>query len=266
MDRDETPTTERSLPGRTESGRASIQGNLDRLRSAQKPARGTAAYSRYVNRPLGRQVAALAHRLGISPNQATVVSATLSACGIALIALRRPDLLSAVMVPVLLAAGYVMDSVDGQLARLRGQGSAAGEWLDHTVDLVKTLCLHLAVLIAWYRWPPIEGWAVLLIPMGFLVVATTTYFGLILMPTLRRAAPADPATLPPENPLRAWLLLPVDYGMVCWLFLLLASPTLFLAGYSAFGVCAALALAAALRKWWRELRTQDRERAALGVP
>ena len=53
---------------------------------------------------------------------------------------------------VLLASGYVMDSVDGQLARLRGSGSLSGEYLDHTVDCVKTATLHLAVLISWYRF------------------------------------------------------------------------------------------------------------------
>ena len=131
----------------------SYGSNLDALRSAQKPSRGTAAYSRLVNRPAGRMVAALAHGMGVTPNQATAVSATLTGAGILLIALARPGWVTGVAIAVLLASGYVLDSVDGQLARLRGGGSKSGEWLDHTVDCVKTSSLHLVVLVSCSsRW------------------------------------------------------------------------------------------------------------------
>ena len=47
---------------------------LTRLRAAQKPAgRGAPAYSVYVNRPLGRRIAARAHLLGLRPNQITAM-------------------------------------------------------------------------------------------------------------------------------------------------------------------------------------------------
>src|SRR5699024_6563263 len=67
--------------------------NLEALRAAQKPARGTAAYGRYVNRPAGRVVAAWAHTVGMTPNVATAISAVLSGSGLVLIALARPSLL-----------------------------------------------------------------------------------------------------------------------------------------------------------------------------
>lgn len=232
---------------------------LDSLRRAQKPAAGTAAYSRLVNRPLGRRVAAAAYVLGMSPNQATAVSASLSALGIALIALGRPGPVLGIAVSLALAAGYVLDSVDGQLARLRGGGSKSGEWLDHTIDCFKTSTLHLAVLISWFRYPVAEHPAWLLVPIGFEVVAVVTYFGLILMPTLRpRAETTEIGSLSPtENPWRKWLLLPVDYGVLCWAFLLLAWPTLFAGVYSLLLLAGAGALGLALRKWWRELRVLD---------
>ncbi len=71
-------------------GRHGFRGDLARLRSAQKPAYGTPAYSRYVNRPAGRVVAAVAHQFGLSPDGATAISAALSATGLALLGTLAP--------------------------------------------------------------------------------------------------------------------------------------------------------------------------------
>lgn len=236
--------------------------NMDALRAAQKPSRGTAAYSRLVNRPAGRVVAAATHVLGLTPNGATAISATLSATGLLLMACLPPSWWLAVSVAVLLAGGYVMDSVDGQLARLRGSGTLSGEYLDHTVDCVKTATLHLAVLVSWYRFPPVEERAWLLVPVAFVVVDMMSFFGLVTMPLLRRlhrVRETTPSPAPaPEHPLRMWLILPTDYGVFCWMFLLLAWPPLFLAGYTAMFVVNTLVMVPVLAKWWRELRVMDR--------
>lgn len=239
-----------------------FHGNMAALRAAQKPSRGTAAYSRLVNRPAGRVVAAGAHVVGLTPNAATAISATLSAAGLLLLATRPPSGWLAVTVAVLLAAGYVMDSVDGQLARLRGSGSLSGEYLDHTVDCVKTVTLHMAVLISWYRFPPVEERAWLLVPVAFVVVDMMSFFGLVTMPLLRRlhgpASTATGAAPAPEHPLRQWLILPTDYGTFCWMFVLLAWPPLFVTGYTAMFAVNALVMVPVLGKWWRELRAMDR--------
>ncbi|MCD9153791.1 CDP-alcohol phosphatidyltransferase family protein [Aeromicrobium duanguangcaii] len=240
------------------SERQSFRFGLADLRAAQKPARGTPAYSRHVNRPLGRIVAAWCNSHGMRPNQATAISATLSASAITLLATVRPTWWLGLLIAFLLAAGYVMDSVDGQLARLRGGGSLAGEWLDHTVDCFKTLTLHLAVAVSWFRFADLPHDAWLLVPLGFTVVAAAMFFGLMLIPTLRPAAisaPTEPA--PPEGPLRRFLILPTDYGFQCWAFALLGWTVGFRVLWTVtFVGCAAL-LALALRKWWRELRALD---------
>ena len=256
-------------PTRTRSAYAR---NLSALAAAQKPPRGTAAYSRFVNRPAARRVAAAGAVIGLTPNAATALSAVLSASGLALLALVEPSWALGLAVSCLLALGYVMDSVDGQLARLAGNGSLAGEWLDHTVDLVKTCLLHLAVLVSCYRFAPLgagrDAWlgeAVLLLPMTFLVVDLTYYFSIVTLPLLRRQAapegrpgPALPAAAAaPESRWRAWLLLPLDYGVVCWTFLLLARPPAFVAAYGLMVVANAALLALGCRKWWAELRALD---------
>ncbi len=239
--------------------RAGYRLNVTALAAAQKPSRGTAAYSRLVNRPLARRVAAAAHLLGMTPNAATAVSATASATGLVLLAAVPPSPALGLLVSVLLAAGYVMDSVDGQLARLRGHGSAAGEWLDHTVDCAKTCGFHLAVLIAWYRFEPVESRAVLLVPVAFLLVDVVCYFGIVTMPLLRAVHGVRPvATTRREHPLRTWLLLPSDYGVFCWIFLLVGWPPAFVAGYTALFALNAALLVLALGKWWRELNGLER--------
>lgn len=239
---------------------ATYRQALRALKAAQKPSAGTAAYSRLVNRPLGRLVAAAGHVLGMTPNQATAISATMSGSAILLLATLPPTWWLGVGVALLLALGYVMDSVDGQLSRLRGGGSKSGEWLDHTIDCFKTSALHLAVLISWFRYRPIAGDAILLLPVLFEIVAVVTFFGLILVPTLRPARDSG-STLRgaavKENPLRKWLLLPVDYGTLCLAFLLLGWRPGFAILYAILFVASAGALALALRKWWRELSALD---------
>jgi phosphatidylglycerophosphate synthase len=235
------------------------RANLRSLETAQKPARGTAAYSRLVNRPVARRVAAAVELVGMSPNGATAVSASLSAAGLLLLAVAEPSLLVGFAVALLLAAGYVMDSVDGQLARLTGRGSLAGEWLDHTVDCVKTASLHLAVLIAFYRFPPVEERIWLLVPVAFLVVDMVSFFGLVTMPLLRKlqvvhTSASQPLETTPEHPLRRWVLLPTDYGVFCWMFVLVGWPVGFLAGYTARFAVNTVVLMVVLRKWWAELQ------------
>ena len=236
--------------------------NLAALGSAQKPPDGTAAYSRLVNRRAARYVAAAAEVVGLAPNAATALSAGLSGTALVLLATVRPTWWLAVAVPLLLAAGYVMDSVDGQLARLDGSATLCGEYLDHTIDLLKVLGLHLAVLVSWHRFPAVEDIRWLLVPMGFLVVHALGFHGLVTLPLLRRLArpsvartPASPPCV--EHPLRAWLILPTDYGVFCWSFVLVAWPVLFVAGYTAMFAVNALLLLPMLRKWWRELVAID---------
>ncbi|MFE6664619.1 CDP-alcohol phosphatidyltransferase family protein [Streptomyces sp. NPDC057697] len=229
---------------------------LRELRGAQKPAKGVSLYSRYVNRPAGRVLAAAAYRLGMTPNQVTSVSAAFTFAAIASVALVRPSSWLAVAVYAGLVIGFALDSADGQLARLTGRGGPDGEWLDHVVDCAKMILVHTAVLISFHRFGrlPGEGW--LLLPLGFLFTAVLTFCAGLLREQLGRAAArpgADSGTAPVPR-LRAVALLPADYGVFCVVFLLLGAPTAFRFGYAALATVHALFLVAFLTKWFRELR------------
>ncbi|MFD0023931.1 CDP-alcohol phosphatidyltransferase family protein [Streptomyces sp. NPDC058382] len=232
---------------------------LRELRGAQKSAKGVSLYSRYVNRPAGRIFAAVAFRLGMTPNQVTLVSAAFTFAAVASVALAEPTWPLAVLVYLGLAVGFALDSADGQLARLTGRGGPDGEWLDHVVDCAKMILVHTAVLISFHRFfaLPADGW--LLLPLGFLFVAVLTFCAGLLREQLGKAA-ARPgpdgasAARQPVSRLRAVALLPADYGVFCLVFLLLGDETAFRVGYAVLAAVHALFLAAFLVKWFRELK------------
>lgn len=224
---------------------------LSDLASAQKSTRGVSLYSRFVNRPIGRLLAALSYRLGMSPNQVTAASGVTTAAGILVMLAGPPHPLRGVVVALLLVLGFALDSADGQVARLTGRGSAAGEWLDHVLDAAKIVSIHAAVLIVAFRFFPMGGrW--LLVPLGFQVVSIVTFFGGELERHLR---PSSKANLAPREPsmLRAVGLLPADYGILAISFGLFGWPWLFAIVYGLLFVANLVIMLLLLSKWFRAL-------------
>ena len=232
------------------------------LSQAQKGASKSApAYSRYVNRKIGRLFAALAVPLGISPNQITILSALFTAAGILLIALAPMGLAVGIAAAVLLAVGYALDSSDGQIARLQRSGSLAGEWLDHCVDAVKTSALPLAVAVGLYRSQIQPEWY-LLVPLAACVIGASTFFLMILTEQFRlrlgvKGVTADNGAKP--SIVRGLLVLPMDYGVMCWVFVLWGIPQVFLPVYALITLGAAGFLVLAMRKWFKEITALVRE-------
>lgn len=228
--------------------RRSVRESIALLRSHQKPPRGVSLYSRYVNRPWGRALAAVADRLGLTPNVVTLLSGVLSLTAIVLIATQPPTVLLGVLIALLLMTGFALDSADGQLARLRGGGSKSGEFLDHMLDAVVKLLLHLAVLAAWIGLGVTKP--LVLLPVAFQVVAVLLFFGATLVGVLQPRAAAEAAT---SNPLRAVLLLPVDHGIVGASFLLWGFTTAFAWLYAFLFLAHVVLLVALSVQWFREL-------------
>jgi phosphatidylglycerophosphate synthase len=235
---------------------------------AGKSNRGAPGYSRWVNRPAGRQLAIIAFRLGLSPNQVTVLSGLTSLAGIVVLAVAPATVGIGFLVAFLLALAYALDSADGQVARMQGGGSRAGEWLDHVIDCLKIATLHAAVLVAWYRWFDLPD-VMLLVPIVAGIQLSTYFFSMILTDQLRAAAlaqrptdPAAPAPAPPAAPpapegrppvLASLVILPADYGVLCLCFVLLGFHDAFVWAYSAITLAGVALLVAALRKWFRDL-------------
>ncbi len=230
---------------------------LSQLSAAQKPAYGAPAYSRFINRPVGRRIAAAAYVMQLTPNGVTAISATLSGIGVLVVALGPITVATGVIAAVLFALGYAFDSADGQLARLTKTGGPAGEWLDHVVDMAKTVLFHGAMLFSLILHtsavPP--GLAALVV--GFTTVSVVAFFAWLLVDLLRRTAsePSVPTNRPNDKAplLRSLLRLPSDYGVLCWV-LVLWGTSLFWWAYGLLFLANLLILVAALPVWFRQAK------------
>lgn len=237
-----------------------------RLALAQKPAaRSAPAYSRFVNRRIGRYLAAAAYRAGLSPNAVTAISAAWTFLAIALLVAFPPTWFLGVAVTALLLLGYAFDSADGQVSRLQETSSPAGEWLDHMVDACKVSTMPLALAVGFFRFDVTSPmW--LLVPIAFAIVSAVLFFGMILTEQLRRAHGAVPLAVNSAGRpswLRALAVLPMDYGVLCLSFLLLGALPVFMVVYTVIFVATGLFLALAAVKWFRELRSAGT--AAAGI-
>jgi phosphatidylglycerophosphate synthase len=241
-----------------------LRDSLDRLRAAQKSARGGPPYSIFVNRPIGRVLAALAFQVGLTPNQVTGLSALATFVGVGLLAAAPASYGTGVAVCVLLVLGYALDSADGQLARLRGGGSLQGEWLDHTVDSLKVVVVHLAVLVTWYLHLDLPT-AWLAVPLAFTVASSVHFFGMIVVDLLGRTTRAElglPAPTKVAPGVSASLLkLPTDYGVFCLAAVLLGAHALFVGVYTLLAVATVGYTLLVVGKWRRDVVTLDTLRA-----
>lgn len=227
---------------------------LQQLNAAQKPGPGVPAYTRWVNRSAGRVLAAAAYRIGMSPNQVTMVSGLVSLGGILLLALAPVSVGWMALAVLLLLLAYALDSADGQVARLTRVSSKAGEWLDHVVDAARLPALHLGIAAALYRTVDADQQVAVIVALLFGLLSSTWFFAQNLAAKMGSRGDLDAG--PGDTQAPAWVSfakLPSDIGATYLLLLLLPWPTLFLPVY--FGLFAfSLAQASlALRRRFREL-------------
>lgn len=221
------------------------------LNAAQKPGHGVPAYTRWVNRRLARFAAAAAASRGVSANTVTMISAALSAAAVVCLVVVPSSAWLGVVIAVLLAAGYVLDSADGQVARLTGSTSLAGEWLDHVVDSVRIPAIHLAVLVGIWQSGVLPSWAGWL-PLAYTLTSAGHFMSQILAEQLLRGrANTSPA---PAGTLRSWLVLPTDIGTLCWVFLLWGNPQLFIAAYGGLFLVQLVVVVASVRRKYQALK------------
>lgn len=227
------------------------------LMAAQKSNHNAPAYSRWVNRPLGRVFAATAYKLGLGPNAISLISAAFTFTGIGLVATGTPSVWLGIAVCALLVVGYALDSADGQVARLRGGGSLAGEWLDHVLDAFKNTSFHLAVTVMWVR--NLDGWQpwTAAVPLVFTLQASVWFFTMILTDLLLRNAGAKKQVLAVEEgrqPVWTSLLgIPADYGFLCLVMVLLGWYQGWRWLYVLLAVANVLILALQLVRWYRRV-------------
>ncbi|WP_217181698.1 CDP-alcohol phosphatidyltransferase family protein [Streptomyces sp. AC495_CC817] len=231
-------------------GRSDFRSYLADLNRAQKSGAGVPAYTRWVNRRLARGVAASAAALGLSPNAVTMASAALSAAGLAVMIAVGPTWWSALLTGALLAAGYVFDSADGQVSRLTGTSSPAGEWLDHVVDAIRTPAIHLTVAVAVMLHEPQLVWLAV-VALLFTIMSVGQFMSQILAEQLVRNSGGEAAEA--NGARKSIMLLPTDTGVLCWSFALWCVPPVFAVVYSALFAINLVHTAASMRRKYRKL-------------
>lgn len=102
-------------------------------------------YTTYINRPLGRKIAEISPDF-ITPNIMSAFS-FLVFCSGCIILLTSQHIFIPLLFTSLMLIQYALDSADGVLARIRGQSSAKGEWLDHSLDSLKISILHFTIVV-----------------------------------------------------------------------------------------------------------------------
>lgn len=230
--------------------RPGFRENLANLNRAQKSGAGVPAYTRWLNRRLARSVAAASAAAGLTPNIVTALSAVLSGIGLVVMLVVPPTWWSALLTAVLLAAGYVFDSADGQVARLTGASSPAGEWLDHVVDAIRTPAIHLTVAVSVMLHRPDLIWLAI-IALLFTVMSVGQFMSQILAEQLVRNSGGEEAEA--NGVKKSLILLPTDTGVLCWSFLLWLFPPLFAAAYTVLFLVNLVHTATSMRRKYRKL-------------
>lgn len=229
---------------------------LGQLNAAQKSGAGVPAYTRWVNRRVARFLAAAAVKVGLGPNGVTALSASVSVLGMVLMLVCPPSLLLGLGVALLFALGYALDSADGQVARVMGASSPAGEWLDHVVDAMRTPAQHLTILIGFIKFSeafPVAGWQLWWLPVAFTILITGHFMSQILAEQLRKnrgtAAPGSGGTL------RSFVNLHMDAGTFCWIFVFWGTGWGFIMVYGLLFVANAATVLLSMRRKFVTLST-----------
>ena len=112
--------------------------------------------------PVARRIAAV----GVSANAVTILGGALTCIGAALLAMNMP--LAALVV---LAIGTLADTLDGQVAKAAGGGTALGAFLDSTVDRLSDAALFIGtvLLAATTGQAALVWWGLVALTTSFLV-------------------------------------------------------------------------------------------------
>lgn len=96
----------------------------------------------------GRLVAPIANRTNLTPNQLTLVAGLIGfGAAAAFLEGSRPALIVGAL---LFHLSFVVDCMDGKIARLKGTGTVFGTWLDYVLDRVKVAVCALALMTGQY--------------------------------------------------------------------------------------------------------------------
>jgi len=160
----------------SKAGRRAILGGL--LGDCRKPVDGIV--SRHLNRHVSLLVSRLLVNTPITPNAMTAVTFGVALVGVAFVA--RGGYEATLLGAVLMQLNSILDGCDGELARLRFQGSKLGQWLDTLGDDVSNILYWAALGFGaaqlagpWAFWLSLCGW----VAAGANLLAAVQWYALL---------------------------------------------------------------------------------------
>ena len=166
-----------------------------------------------------------------------------------------------ICVALLFALGYGLDSADGQVARVTGASSPAGEWLDHVVDSIRVPSVHMATLLSFLLYPAhysftgssaFNGW-IIAMPMIFTALTAGHFMSQILAEQLRNNRKT--AAPPTGCPLRSFINLHMDAGTLCWIYIFVGFGPVFVIVYALLLLANAATVLLSMRRKYVSLAT-----------
>jgi phosphatidylglycerophosphate synthase len=198
-------------------------------------------YTRYVNRNAALPLTWVFWKLGLHPNVVTGISFTVTHLALLMLVLLPTTLPLCVGIWLMLTFGFMLDSSDGQLARVSGRTSKAGEWLDHTLDMAKILNVNMAfsyALIAGTLAADLPLTIPLLAAFVNLLSQPTHYFVIIFKDSFLERAGSSRDSTSVANPgfARNAVMNFADYGLFILMPILIPWPKLFGIVYLVYGL------------------------------
>jgi phosphatidylglycerophosphate synthase len=173
-----------------------------------------------INHRLGAALAIRLRDSRVTPNLVSVISVVLYLpASVYVLTLRAPvSPLSAVAVFVIVQLAYTLDCTDGLLARLRGQASAFGGWLDRVFDFCGHVILITSLLVFTVRSLNLDAAYAALITGLVLGTHLTQMFASFYRTALLGSAAAERAAGSSLVALARPVTQLTDYGLVVLVF------------------------------------------------
>jgi hypothetical protein len=127
-------------------------------------------WNKFVSRPAAAVLLVPLERSSVTPNQVTFASLVVFAAAAALL-IGMPGQGGLLLAVLVIQLSYVLDCVDGQLARLRGTSTPVGAHLDFLMDELKAFLLVAASAVRLWREQGAPFW--LLEGLGGLVAVAS---------------------------------------------------------------------------------------------
>lgn len=200
----------------------------------------TGIYTYYVNRNAAIPVTWLMWKIGLTPNAVSLISFTVTHVALALLIALGASAPVAIGAYLLLVLGYILDSSDGQLARVSGKISRLGEWIDHSFDIIKLLTINMTLgyVVIQAAVAADQSLTLPFLAVGLNLLSQPAHFFIVNMKIMLLGIQGPETDLRQMSPATVLALLirhGADYGLFIMIVLLLPWQEVFVPVYLLYG-------------------------------